>query len=876
MAQRRLTSSLAFVASGALITGAGLALTAVPATAATPTHHDAHRHPQAAGVKPLTGAQLQQVRARQSRMLEQSRTAPAFRKAAAKTFTVNTTQDTSLANPAGTRCLDAGGKCSLRAAVDAANNLKAPVRIVLGKRTYTLSSATELTVTNPAGTSIDGQGASRTVIKGAGSRVFYVDGATGAAGGLLYLTDAKVTGGTSSDGGGIYLYASSGAPSLVLDGVVVSGNAATGYGGGLYAYEYNSVYATDTRFLNNVAPNGGAVYSDWSNLTFRNVTMSGNHSPAGVSGDGGAFYNYYGVIRMQGGSISDNTAGDATSTGEGGGIWDEYGNLSLTGVHVDGNTANNTGEGGAMYLSYDMVSVQGGSMSQNRAHGTYSSGGALYIEEGAQVDLHGVTMKGNRMDAPYGDGYGGGAIYVAAEYYGNQLTIDRSTITGSNGSAVYAEAYYGEADVSITRSTLSGNHNNAGNGMDGYGCGGAVCAYNDEYAGVNLTMSGNKIEHNSGVGDYGAGAVMVYGYYYGGTTVVLRGNLFANNVAGAGGYGGAVGVYNDDEYDPISVRSQSNRFIANTAGTSASVGYGGALSLYYYATLTDQGSTFSKNVAVGDGAYGGAVNNESYQSARFTGTTFTGNRAGQKGGGDGYGGALYSYDEAGTTLTKVTMSGNRAASTGGAVYTYDYGLSVDQSTISGNTAGTSHSAGYGGGIYNADAPLAIDNSTIANNQALSISGTPGQGGGIYQDESPFDLRYTTVSGNVAKQGGGLYLGAAGGNVVSSIVAGNRQAAHGAEGDCTTGSSAYRLHSLGGNVLGQRGCVVATQGSDKVTRHAGLKKLAHNGGPTETMALSAKSPAVGRATFQVPSTDQRGHKRPSRNADAGAYELPRKH
>jgi hypothetical protein len=43
-----------------------------------------------------------------------------------------------------------------------------------------------------------------------------------------------------------------------------------------------------------------------------------------------------------------------------------------------------------------------------------------------------------------------------------------------------------------------------------------------------------------------------------------------------------------------------------------------------------------------------------------------------------------------------------------------------------------------------------------------------------------------------------------------------------------------------------------------------------------MALSAKSPAVGRATFQVPSTDQRGHKRPSRHADAGAYELPKKH
>lgn len=871
-------SSLAVVASGAIITGAGLALTALPAAAATTSGtatHDAHPHPRGVTAKPLTRTQLQQVHVRQSRMLEQSRTAPAFRKAAAKTFTVNTTQDTPLANPAGTRCLDAAGKCSLRAAVDAANNRLVPVRVLLGKHTYTLSSATELTVTNPAGTSIVGQGSSKTVIKGAGSRVFYVDGLTGSAGGLLYLSDAKVTGGTSSDGAGIYLYENSGAPSLVLDGVVVSGNTATGSGGALYADAYNSVYATNTRFVNNVAANGGAMYSDWSNLAFRNVTMTGNHTAVGASGDGGALYNYYGVIRMQGGSISDNTAGDAANAGDGGGIWDEYGNISLTGVHLDRNTANSSGQGGALYVYFDLISVEGGTMSQNHAHGTYSSGGALYMEEGAQVDLHRLTMKGNRMDAPYGDGYGGGAIFDAAEYYANQLTIDRSSITGSNGSAVYAEAYSGEADLSITRSTLSGNHNNAHNGMDGYGCGGAVCAYNDEYAGVNLTMSGNKVEHNSGVGDYGAGAVMVYGYYYGGTTVVLRGNLFASNVAGAGGYGGAVGVYNDDEYNAISVRSQSNRFVANTAGTSADEGYGGALSLYYYATLTDHGSTFSKNVAVGDGAYGGAVSNQSYQSARFTGTRFTGNRAGQKGSGEGYGGALYTEDEAGTTLTAVTMSGNRAASYGGGLYADDYGTSIDRSTISGNTAGTSHSAGYGGGIYN-EGPMAIDNSTIANNRVLSVSGTPGQGGGVFQDEAPFDIRYTTVSGNLAKQGGGLYLGAQGGNVVSSIVAGNRKSTHGSESDCTTGSSAYRLHSLGGNVVGQQACVVATQGSDKVTKHPGLKKLAHNGGPTETMALSAKSPAVGRATFQVPSTDQRGHKRPSRHADAGAFELPKKH
>jgi hypothetical protein len=44
-----------------------------------------------------------------------------------------------------------------------------------------------------------------------------------------------------------------------------------------------------------------------------------------------------------------------------------------------------------------------------------------------------------------------------------------------------------------------------------------------------------------------------------------------------------------------------------------------------------------------------------------------------------------------------------------------------------------------------------------------------------------------------------------------------------------------------------------------------------------MAISAKSPAVGRATYLVPSADQRGRRRPAHHADAGAYEvsLPKK-
>ena len=90
-------------------------------------------------------------------------------------------------------------------------------------------------------------------------------------------------------------------------------------------------------------------------------------------------------------------------------------------------------------------------------------------------------------------------------------------------------------------------------------------------------------------------------------------------------------------------------------------------------------------------------------------------------------------------------------------------------------------------------------------------------------------------------------------------------------DCTATDPSYKLKSLGGNVLGQKSCVSGLQGSDKVSRNARLGTLQDNGGPTKTMAISAKSPAVGRASYLIPGSDQRGHQRPGKHADAGAYE-----
>ena len=88
--------------------------------------------------------------------------APALTPASA-TFVVNTTNDTGLASGDSTSCADSDGNCSLRAAVEAADNLgnqatPQAVTITVPAGTYTLTSAQggEIYVENPAGVTVNG------------------------------------------------------------------------------------------------------------------------------------------------------------------------------------------------------------------------------------------------------------------------------------------------------------------------------------------------------------------------------------------------------------------------------------------------------------------------------------------------------------------------------------------------------------------------------------------------------------------------------------------------------------------------------------------------------------------------------------------------
>ena len=128
---------------------------------------------------------------------------------ATRTFTVTTNADSPLASATLTACRDtAGGKCSLRAAVAAANNLDTPVLIKLGPHTYTLTDTTDGTIvdTNAGGTTIEGVSMHGSIISAPGAFAYTalsVGDNPHDLGASLTLEDLTVSGGTGSDGGGI-------------------------------------------------------------------------------------------------------------------------------------------------------------------------------------------------------------------------------------------------------------------------------------------------------------------------------------------------------------------------------------------------------------------------------------------------------------------------------------------------------------------------------------------------------------------------------------------------------------------------------------------------------------------------------------------------
>ncbi|HEY6963034.1 MAG TPA: carboxypeptidase-like regulatory domain-containing protein [Gaiellaceae bacterium] len=391
-------------------------------------------------------------------------------RAAAGTFTVTSTVDSVDAQPGDGICADAGGVCTLRAAIGETNALPGPDSIVLPSGTYTLAipgagenadATGDLDVTDELAilgadrdtTTIDAAGLDRAIDVRPGASLS-LSGVTVRGG---FLASTASDGIRPSGGAGLRAEGDTGEPcALTIANARFTQNVAQGGpGGGLVFHCPTALSVTDTEFTQNSVTEGlgGGLYieqvlSAASSLT--RVTVSGN---AVTSTDafhgftaGGGIGNSGGPLTIQDSTISANTATTTQSGGaQGGGIYSVGGALTLLRTTVDGNQAvghaNGGGDGGGLYgfAGSAAVTITQSTFSNNVAQadtfGVSTDGGADLA--GTPILIDASTFAGNRA------GFTGGASLGVTTF-----AVTDSTFTGNvetNGGAVHFSGFSSDA-----------------------------------------------------------------------------------------------------------------------------------------------------------------------------------------------------------------------------------------------------------------------------------------------------------------------------------------------------------------------------------------------------------------------------------------------
>jgi hypothetical protein len=684
----------------------------------------------------------------------------------------------------------------------------------------------QLTITDTA--TITGLGSANTVINGQQlSRIFEITSTAGDVSlDALSITNGKTTAAGAS-GAGILFQATG---TLSLSNSVVSGNSTTGSdsdGAGIYCTA-GIVNLTDTSVTSNAASGfGGGIWANGSvTLTASSIT-----SNSADGGGGGILVGAGNVTLNTGSSVSSNS----TPNGTGGGISVATGSVFVTGgSHVDGNSAFEVGGimvGNVANPVDDAVRVIGGSTVSNNS----STGG----------------------NPPDSGNYGGGGI--AALTFGNVFIDGGSQVNNNQTVGMYSGGIVlGLGSITVTgESQVNGNTNN--------GPGGGIAA---NFGGTITVTGGSQVNGNTGAAIGGAitnfagplGGVVISGGSQVNDNTLTNGETlgqaidvflaifdpdgsataFANAVGGAGG-AAMLAALASEQATATSLLVQLNAALANMADPATTI-VGGAIGTLIAPITISAGSQVNGNYAgknVTDG------------TAPFT----------------VLGGAIFIIDNT-ILLDHSTVAGNQTAGAstgaGGGLYSILGEVTLSSVTVSGNSTQTG-----GGGILTAGGAVSITNSTIADNSATSPWAT---GGGIQIKGGSLSLTSATVSGNSASGagalGGGIFAGNADVTLDNSIVAVNTS--NGGIGadilfHTTTGNTLTADNSLIGDNSGTTLAPAPVGSPDANGNLVGtaanpidpeLSPLAANGGLTQTMALSATSPAINAGGTTAKVYDQR--------------------
>lgn len=397
-------------------------------------------------------------------------------------------------------------------------------------------------------------------------------------------------------------------------------------------------------------------------------------------------------------------------------------------------------------------------------------------------------------------------------------------------------------------------------------------------------------------------------------TLTLENVTFRDNDATLTSFSG--GGLNAYDFGGGAIFSQGGAVIVKNStfrDNDANNGAGGAIHLLQ-SSISIENSIFANNTALGKTAadsLGGAIYVDGLgpvdANARFTitGSTFEDNRAYNSGGAihfNAYNSTnTFSIDQS-TFTSNAVVGGERAQ--GGAIGGGGTGgsprITITRSLFANNTAKKSGSPvdGSGGAVaFPQPTMLRIENSTFSGNRAEGSSYNA-NGGALYvvNNSTPFQLVNDTFANNFAGWVGGAVSnskigGQPGGSVVNTIFS-NNTADNGPndwniQQHCSSeltdggGNLQFPGRLTGGNFSNDVTCFQGKSDPNQTGlpdfRDPKLAPLADNGGPTNTMAIAAGSPALdGGKANGCPTTDQRGTTRPQGAAcDIGAFELVQK-
>lgn len=297
-------------------------------------------------------------------------------------------------------------------------------------------------------------------------------GVSCASGASPTISNDIITGNTATGkGGGVYVWNSSG----VLDENQIQKNSAQ-MGGGVFCETGSSVSISYDTISANQATDGGGVYCNSSSPSITNGSISGNSATNGAgvycnsaspiiastdlsqntaSSSGGGLFLQSSPVNMTGGSVAGNQAQF------GAGIFSASSSPSISQVDVAGNQA--ALGGGGLYGT-----GSGGTFSNDTFElNTAPTGAGIYLDK-STTDVRNSTVTSNTATS------NGGGVYLS----GSSPVISNNSIyfnTGPNGAGIYCTS----APAAITNNTIYDNASRlAGGGIACYSSPGATVSNN--------------------------------------------------------------------------------------------------------------------------------------------------------------------------------------------------------------------------------------------------------------------------------------------------------------------------------------------------------------------------------------------------------------